>query len=458
MFDRLMAIALDRASKEPPLHRMDPITFARRELGVDMWSRQQDVAKDFAAGHRRISVPAGHGVGKTNLGGSLACWALACLRPAPIVITTAPTWRQVKDQLWMEIREQWNNSPRLRRMGEAKQTRIDITDKHYAYGFSTNNPQRFQGIHGSRLVILVDEANGVDTRIWEAISSCMVNEEAQCVGLGNAIIPQGHFYKSCSDPNTKVHRISSREHPNVVNGRTVIPGAVTQAWIDEFERDFAGTPAIIKARIDAIFPDSTPHSIIFRSWLDAAKQVRRVNTQWPKVLGVDVARYGSNLSCVARVHGQVVKDLKTWGRTSIPETARRVAKLHEADPVEAILVDDDGVGGGVTDLLQEWDLPAEPFHGGEKAVEDRRFYNATSEAWWAVREALEAGALYLQATSPQLELQLSSREWSMQADKRIRIEPKDVFERRTGMASPDEADALTMAMWKVATAWSRAAA
>lgn len=458
MFAKMLAIALDRASRETPLNRMDPIAFARDLLGVNLWEKQAIVARDFAEGHRRIAVPAGHGVGKTNLGAVLVCWALACLRPPPVIITTAPTFRQVRDQLWMEIRERWNGCQRLRRLGEARQTRLDIGDKHYAYGFSTNNPQRFQGIHAARLLFLVDEANGVPAPIWEAIQSCMTNVEAQWLALGNTIVPTGTFYEACSDPHVRVHRISSREHPNVVTGKTSIPGAVTPLWIEEFERDFASMPDVVKARVDAIFPQSTPRAVIVRAWIDKAKELgRKANTTWPKVLAADIARYGSNLSVLARVHGQLVKELREWSKASIPETARRIAKAYEEEQTDTILIDDDGVGGGVTDLLEEWGYPVEAFHGGRAATDETRFYNAVSEAWWSVREALEGEALILRVNSPQLELQLSSREWRMQADKKIRIEPKDEYEKRTGMSSPDQADALTMAVWKVATEWSKAA-
>ena len=52
--------------------------------------------------------------------------------------------------------------------GELTDTRLELGAQWYAVGLSTNEPERFQGFHSERLLLVLDEANGVDERIYEA--------------------------------------------------------------------------------------------------------------------------------------------------------------------------------------------------------------------------------------------------------------------------------------------------
>ena len=50
-------------------------------------------------GPKRIAVRSGNGVGKTAIAARVLLWVLRCY-PESIVITTAPTTRQVNELLW----------------------------------------------------------------------------------------------------------------------------------------------------------------------------------------------------------------------------------------------------------------------------------------------------------------------------------------------------------------------
>lgn len=426
--------------------------FSREILNVDLWSRQEEFNDLVSEGHKRIHCKAGHGVGKTMDSAVIAMWLLATVRPAPVVITTAPTYRQVKDQLWKEIRYRWNGSPELRRMGEARGTRIDISDFHYAHGFSTNQPERFQGIHNPSIFIIVDEANGFPDDIYESIRSCIVNKKAQIIAIGNAVLPYGWFYNGFEDDKVASMSISSREHPNVVQDREIIPGAVTREWISEFEHEFRHSPQIVSSRIDAEFPSHSKNSLIHRDWVRSAYQQASGMT-WPNVLSCDIARSGDNLCVASQLVGSMLKHQTEWGQATIPESAREIERIHLAFKSDIIVVDDDGVGGGVTDMLRERGFPVVAFRGGQKAVDSDKFFNRISEAWWRARLLFENSAARLSdCQSPILETQLCSREWLFD-NKRIRVEPKDQYSKRTGFPSPDHADSYVMGIWQLFNEW-----
>ena len=109
------------------------------------------------------------------------------------------------------------------------------------------------------------------------------------------------------------------------------------------------------------------------------------------------------------------------------------------------VIDDTGMGGGVTDRLRELNLEASivAFTAGARAEEPDKFNNATMEAWWKMREAF---VLDDNADIQRDELfiaQVSTRKYKTQSDKTIRLESKDEMKVRL-RKSPDEADAVAM--------------
>src|SRR5438552_2061688 len=88
----------DAWGKKMAAYRKRPERFAREVLGSRWWSKQRQTA-ELLAGNRRVAVKSANGVGKTYLAADLALWFLYSHRPS-IVLTTAPTWRQVRYLLW----------------------------------------------------------------------------------------------------------------------------------------------------------------------------------------------------------------------------------------------------------------------------------------------------------------------------------------------------------------------
>src|SRR4051812_2212439 len=85
------------AAPDPPFesYRNDPSGFIRDVLGLQLTPDQERIAGQIAYGGR-VKVNAGHNVGKTLLAACLALWWFYT-RPKSVVITTAPTERDVVD-------------------------------------------------------------------------------------------------------------------------------------------------------------------------------------------------------------------------------------------------------------------------------------------------------------------------------------------------------------------------
>src|SRR5713226_858196 len=169
----------------------DPVLFANQFLGVSLWDREAEILQSIK-NHRRTAVRACHGVGKTFTLAIAALWWLARYREG-IVLTTSPTQRQVRTQLWSEIHRAVERArvpyPPL------KATEIKFRDENnFAIGFSTNQTENFQGYHGKYVLIIADEAPGIESGIWDAVAGTMAGGTVHVVMAGNPTVPSGAFF------------------------------------------------------------------------------------------------------------------------------------------------------------------------------------------------------------------------------------------------------------------------
>ncbi len=81
--------------------RISPTDFAHSVLRVDLWNKQREVLSALLE-HRRVAVKAGNGLGKGFSAAVAVMWFLHTHDPA-IVLSTAPTFRQVRYILWRQI-------------------------------------------------------------------------------------------------------------------------------------------------------------------------------------------------------------------------------------------------------------------------------------------------------------------------------------------------------------------
>src|ERR1700730_14476787 len=169
----------------------DPALFATHILGVDLWEREAEILQSIRT-NRRTAVKACHGVGKTFTLGVAALWWLARYSEG-IVLTTSPTQRKVIAQLWSEI----HGAGERARVPYPKQKTTELKfrdDNNFAIGFSTNQSENFQGYHGKYVLIIADEAPGIDSGIWDAVAGTMAGGKVHIVMAGNPTTPSGAFF------------------------------------------------------------------------------------------------------------------------------------------------------------------------------------------------------------------------------------------------------------------------
>jgi len=201
--------ALKRAAE----HFLDPVQFAHQILRHDTWSAQDDILRAIRD-YPRVAVKGCHGSSKTFAIAEAVLWWLARWKNG-VVITTGPSWTQVKEIVWGEIRKAAARS--IFPYPTPSQTELRLATGAHAIGLSTDEAVRFQGFHGEHLLVIVDEAPGLRADIWEAIEGARAGGDAHVVALGNPTIAGGVFYDAFTSNRAgwKLFTIDAFATPNL---------------------------------------------------------------------------------------------------------------------------------------------------------------------------------------------------------------------------------------------------
>ncbi len=270
--------------------------------------------------------------------------------------------------------------------------------------------------------------------------------------VGNPLSPSGRFYTASRSKSWNALQISVLEHPNIVEGRTVIPGGPSQEFRERIVTEFGAGSNTERSRVLGEFPDQGEEGIFRRSWLEAAArrhEARAAPKDGHVIVAIDPAHSGPDQTAVAVLRGQVITEIATWSQADLGET---VARLHEVLERYAVrpygdgwlVVDVVGLGLYLADRLEELGYTVLRFNGGQSPRSDH-YLNCRAESYWVLRQQLEAGAIDLPRDEDLFDELLAIR-WRPTADGKVQLEAKLDLKSRIGR-SPDKSDAVTMAVW-----------
>lgn len=444
---RLLRRRAELRERREKSYTSDPVGFVRDVLGFEPWSKQRDMLESVRD-HPRTTVRSCHGIGKTACAARVVLWFLATHRNSR-VITTAPTWAQVEQLLWREIRAavgKAHGSGRGEMFKPANTTKLELGDQWFAIGLSTNEPERFQGHHADHLLLVVDEASGVDEHIFQAAEGFLTAEDAKVLLIGNPTRVGGQFHRSFTTERARWHQIqiSVFDSPNYTEEQVPVEVARSMPraeWATEVREAWGEESPMYQVRALGEFPDTGEDTVISLSLVEKA-QIRELEPVGQVVIGCDVARFGDDETVIAARVGNAVRIVEHYNGKPTTHTAGRVAFWAAEHPDARIVVDDSGVGGGVTDQLRGMGLDVEAFNGGEKARRHERFPNRRSESWFEAAAQLEDIDL---DQDEQLAADLTSPRYSYDLKLRQVVEKKEETKKRLGR-SPDRADAVLLTL------------
>jgi phage terminase large subunit len=451
---RLLDSRASVGSEDDARYREDPVEWAREVLGVHLWSRQQEIPESVRD-HRATAVRSGHGVGKTIAAAVTAMWFLDTF-PSSRVLTTATTWSQVSQLLWHDIRvlhmrarSRWQAQRRPIFQRAPLQTQLRLRDGRYAIGLASKaeNSESFAGHHAPNLLVIYDEASGVHPAIFEVGEGYMTTEGARKLLIGNPTRPAGEFYDAFHSKRAHYNRIhiSALESPAITGEevpedlRAALPSAVS---IEEHRALWGEDSPLYQVRVLGNFAEMAEDAVIGLAAVEAAQQ-RELKPEGETTVACDVARFGDDETVIVTRIGPVVRIREHYYGKPTTHTAGRVAAVaRELGPDTRIVIDDAGVGGGVTDQLRAEGFDVVAFQAGGAAHRTKDFPNRRSEIWFEAAAQLEDIDL---DGDEQLAADLIAPRYTYDLKLRRVVEKKEETKKALGR-SPDRADAVLLAL------------
>jgi phage terminase large subunit len=478
-------------------YQANPVGFADDVLGVSLWEKQTEILK-AVRDYMRVSVRSGHKCGKSTTAAVIALWFYFSWPDARVVLSSV-TSRQVDQILWREIRKLRARSKEHIRgeMHELARSGFkadaELGDFREIFGFTAREAEAAAGISGANLIYILDEASGIDDEFFEAIEGNRAGG-ARLVMFSNPTRTEGEFYlshtdKAIADGNErgfyKTIHVSSEHTPNVREGRDVIPGLATRAWVEEKLLEWGEDSPLFKVRVRGEFVIGEDGKILSLHAIKMAED--RWDDAWvPEaegggrpahfafgaddgelVIGVDPAgpgNAGDESAFAPRRGRKVAKLYARRGLTTdghVVEVEGLIREYALSRETVTVVVDREGkIGYEVYLALRAFadrrgGVRVVGLRASDKAHRQPTIYDRARDELWANLAAWisDGGAIPRDA---KLAKELHAPEWFSLATGRLKVTSKEDFRKALGR-SPDRGDVLALAAWQPTT-WDAAVA
>lgn len=433
-------------------YRNAPVRWVTDKLGEHLWSKQRDIANSVVV-HQKTAVKSCHDAGKSFIASRIAQWWIDVHPPGTaLVVSTAPTYQQVHAILWEEIR---GSHAAAKARGTALPGNVFLSDewkldngKLVGFGRkpADTNIHGFQGHHRRYVLVIVDEACGVPAQLWTAIEAITTGDDCRILAIGNPDDPASEFGAVCKPGSGwNVIQISAFDTPNFTGEDVpddLRPLLLSPAWELDKRKRWGKTSPRYVSKVLGDFPE-IGEDVLFTPGMILRAQLATYDPGPWGILGVDVARFGSDRSTICLRRGQLARIVGDWGKLATTETTGHVINVFKAEGADEIRVDGVGVGGGVVDQLNEQGYDVVDMQAGGAAVDSEHFLNARAEWYWALRERFEADDIDIDPDDDDLAAQLGSIRYTFTSRGQIKIESKDEMRARK-LPSPDRADSLML--------------
>ena len=449
---------------------------------MSLWWKQEDVLNAVMR-ERRVAVKSGNGLGKDFTAAVAVLWYLHCHDPA-IVLSTAPTFRQVRHVLWRQIHRLHRGAADTLG-GTMLDTRWELAEDRYALGLSADGADQFQGFHCPNVLVVVDEAEGVHEEIYEAVDSVMTSQNPKLLLIGNPTSTSGPFHRAFHEESGiyETITISALDSPNVKTGEIVIAGLTTAEWVEERRKVWRENSDLFRSRVLGEFPKRGEDNLLSMDEITAAVYEENEDVVMPNVgaglkpvptgaarvdgdrvrddplglflpgmapsaygrvvVGVDVARFGSDRTIVLMRRGDRVESIKAFSRIDTMATVGQVMVAVREHRPDVVNVDVIGVGSGVVDRLREQGVRAHGINVAEGPRRDHTCANLRAEGYQSLAQRFRDRRIRIPRDT-ELISELASLRYGYDSRGRLVMEKKTKARGR-GAPSPDKADALMLA-------------
>lgn len=416
-----------------------------REWQVNILKDIRDHLQDPMTRHQpcQVAVASGHGIGKSALIGMIIKWAMDTCADTRIVCTSN-TDTQLKSKTVPEVTK-WTKTAITSDWFIPTATAIYSSDSEHQKSWrcdfvpwSKDNSEAFAGLHnqGKRIVVIFDEASGIDDTIWEVTEGALTDEDTEIIWIafGNPTRNIGRF-RECFrrfKKFWKTYNIDSRDVPGT--NKTFFSRLVDQYGEDS---------DIVKIRVKGQFPSQSARQLFNEKVLDEArgKHLRPEQYEFaPKVISVDPAWEGDDAMIIGMRQGLFYQEMFELPKNDNDiEVAQLIARLEDEHEADAVFIDG-GYGTGIVSagrtMGRNWQLV---WFSGKSGRLD--CFNKRAEIYMECSDWLKMGGAI--PKDQELYDEMISIETVPTLDGKYKLPPKEEIKEMIGR-SPNKIDCLAI--------------
>lgn len=493
----------------------NPVGFCERvfnEEYTDDVKKMMESVRDYEV----TVATSANATGKTHAAARVALWFYKCFPGAKVFCTAAPPFSNLETILWGEILdalrkgkgaylEDYHLSMKLSSIDPARVMDEDTDEsikllKGLTVPSSGNEKIReasFSGKHAPNMLFIYDEGDAVPDACYKGQESCSSGGLFRTLVMFNPRQKLGAVYRMIREKRCNEVTLSAFNHPNVITGEEVIPGAVNRnttvrrllQWSLPIPTDekpdhecfkvpkflvgataqdqrnktigplLAGHRRVIESSLWYMvlgeYPPQAVSQLISEEWVNRARtrwdSYVAANGQRPPVgvsaaAGLDVGEYGNDPSNLCFRYGGYVEPILEW-RSTDPDLVGGYAESEcKQREVFRVGVDSTGVGSGLSNKLVRLGIPAHRVMAASKPSTDAgelgEFEIMRDELWWLTREwlRLDPGAMLPPDRQLIEELTIVTFTYHKKSGK-IMVMDQDTIKEHLGR-SPNKADSL----------------
>ncbi len=437
------------STQQKQLYRdMTEIVWAkiRRADGVKLLPDEEHLAKKIG-----VSIMSGKGTGKTIAAAQMVLWFLLCF-PESLVVCTAPTAHQLRDNLWRSIARVRDGvdggpSPIIRDWITVQTDKVFVNEakgeKWYVIG-RTANPkgsevelaETLSGFHAPYMLIVGDESAALPEPVLKDLEGTLTEKCNLALLLFNPTRETGYAIETQVKYADKwtARRWSSEDSE-----------WVTKDSIESKRQKYGVDSNFFRVTVLGLPPLVSSDTLIPYSWAMAAvdRDVEPLDTDLD-IAGIDVGAGGDPSIYLHRRGPQVMRIRQEETPESEVLTGKLLGHIYDYEP-RFVFVDKIGVGWGIVGNLKARvrspNVTIVGVNVSELPASDARFHRKRDELCWRVREEFEERVISI-PQDPILIAELTTIKFQ-EPDGRIKIESKKDMKRRN-LDSPNRFDALAL--------------
>jgi hypothetical protein len=394
-------------------------------------------------------MKASKGPGKSCLLAWL-CWNFLVTRPNPKIAAVSISGDNLRDGLWSEMAKWREHSPLIKNTFVWQKERIFYKDAPETWWMAARQWSKaadpntlgntLAGLHADYIMFVLDESGGIPEAIMAtaeaALSSC---KEGHLVQAGNPTHLEGPLYRACTVDRRMWHVVEITSDPDNPNRSPRVNVDWAKEQIQKYGRD---NPWVL-VNVFGQFPPASFNALIGPEDIKDSinRKYREVDfAEHPRLLGIDVARYGDDSSIIFPRQGlQAFTPLQYRNLDGTRGAELTLRKWNDWDADACFIDNTGGFGASWLDNLVRLGKDPIGIHFSQEAT-DPQYFNKRAEMAFKLVAWIKAGGALPDII--ELTQALTQTTYTFKGEKLL-IEPKEDLKAKLGH-SPDHMDALML--------------